>query len=208
MTLRLVLADDHTVVLQGMKAYLSLESGMEICALCTDGVEAVEAVTQHRPDVVVMDISMPRKSGLDAHEELRGRGLHVPTVLLTATLDDATLLRCLKAGVEGVVLKESAAEVLVDAIRSAAEGRRWIPPMILSRAMELMARPDPDGEELTSREMEVVVLVAGGAPNKKVATELSIAESTVKLHLHSAFSKLGVRNRTQLSLLARDRGWV
>ena len=209
MTLRLALADDHTVVLQGMRAYLALESGMEVVALCTDGEEAVEAVIQHKPDVLVMDVSMPRKGGIEAYEELRARQVQVPTVLLTATLADDTLLRCLKAGVEGIVLKESAADVLVDAIRAVAAGDRWIPPAVMARAVELMARPDAPAEgELTAREMEVVRLVAGGAPNKRVATELSMAESTVKLHLHSAFSKLGVRNRTQLSLLARDRGWV
>lgn len=209
MTLRLVLADDHSVVLQGMRAFLALESGMEVCALCTDGVEAMEAVAQHEPDVLIMDVTMPRCGGIEAHEQLRAAGVTVPTVLLTATLSDDMLVRCIRASVEGIVLKESAAEVLVDAIRAVARGERWVPPALTARALDLMARPEPEpGAELTPREMDVAKLVAAGASNKRVATELRIAESTVKLHLHSAFAKLGVRNRTQLSLTARERGWV
>lgn len=209
MTLRLVLADDHSVVLQGMRAFLALESGMEVCAVCTDGVEAVEAVAQHEPDVLIMDVTMPRCGGIEAHEQLRAAGVTVPTVLLTATLSDDMLVRCIRASVEGIVLKESAAEVLVDAIHAVARGERWVPPALTARALDLMARPEPEpGAELTPRELDVAKLVAAGASNKRVATELGIAESTVKLHLHSAFAKLGVRNRTQLSLTARERGWL
>lgn len=209
MTLRLVLADDHSVVLQGMRAFLALESAMEVCALCTDGVEAMEAVSHHRPDVLVMDLSMPRRSGIEAHEQLRAAGVVVPTVLLTATLSDEMLLRCIRASVEGIVLKESAAEVLVDAIQAVARGDRWIPAALTGRALELMVLPDPEeGADLTPRELDVARLVAGGASNKRVAAELGIAESTVKLHLHRAFEKMGVRNRTQLSLAARERGWL
>ncbi|HUF50770.1 MAG TPA: response regulator transcription factor [Longimicrobiales bacterium] len=209
MTLRLVLADDHSVVLQGMRAFLVLESGMEVCALCTDGVEAMEAVAHHEPDVLVMDITMPRCGGIEAHEQLRSAGVTVPTVLLTATISDETLVRCIRASVEGVVLKESAAEVLVEAIHAVARGERWVPPTLTARALDLMARPKQDPEaELTPREMAVARLVAAGVSNKRVASHLGIAESTVKLHLHSAFAKLGVRNRTQLSLTARERGWL
>jgi len=205
MTIRLVIADDHSVVLQGIRAFLALEPGLEVSALCTDGLEAIEAVKQYKPDVLVMDVFMPQCSGIEAHELLREKGVRVPTVLLTATLDDTTLVRCLEASVEGIVLKESAAEVLVEAIRAVARGERWIPPALAARAIELIARPQPEAvEELTPREKEVARRVAGGATNKRVAAELGIAESTVKLHLHSAFTKLGVRNRTQLSLLVRD----
>lgn len=208
MTLRLVLADDHSVVLQGMRAFLVLESGMEVCAVCTDGEEAMEAVAQHEPDVLVMDITMPRCGGIEAHERLRSAGVTVPTVLLTATLSDETLVQCIRASVEGVVLKESAAEVLVEAIHAVARGERWVPPALTARALDLMARPKQDPEtDLTPREMDVARLVAAGVSNKRVALDLGIAESTVKLHLHNAFAKLEVRNRTQLSLTARERGW-
>lgn len=209
MTIRLVLADDHTVVLQGLRALLALEPDIDVAALCTDGEEAVEAVVLHRPDVLVMDASMPRCSGLEARERLRQRGLYVPTVILSATMDDATLMRCLELAVEGIVLKESAASVLVEAIRAAARRERWIPPTLGERALDLMARRSAGAAEaLTPREMDIVLQVAAGKSNKRVASDLGIAESTVKLHLHSAFTKLGVANRVQLSLLARERGWI
>lgn len=209
MTVRVVIADDHTVVLQGLKALLALEPDIEVAALCRDGAEVVEAVALHRPDVVVMDANMPRCGGLEAREQLMERGLSVPTVVLSATMDDAMLVRCFQLSVEGLVLKESAASVLVEAIRTTARGERWIPPMLSGRALDLMSRkPDGGGGDLTPREKDIVLQVASGSSNKRVASDLGIAESTVKLHLHSAFTKLGVANRVQLSLLARERGWI
>lgn len=209
MTLRLVLADDHSVVLQGLQSFLGLEPGLEVAALCTDGFEAMEAVSLHHPDVLVMDAAMPRCSGLDAHERLRERGIEVPTVILTASLDDAALVRCLNSSVEGVVLKESAASVLVEAIHAVGRGERWIPPTLAARGEELAAQEGEDVEaSLTPREMDMVLEVAAGKSNKRIAADLGIAESTVKLHLHSAFTKLRVANRVQLTLLARERGWI
>lgn len=209
MSLRLVLADDHTVVLQGLKALLSMEPGMEVVALCTDGHEAVEAVVRDRPDVLVMDASMPGLGGPEAVERLKALGQSVPTVILSATLDDSTLVRCLALGVQGLVLKESAAAGLVDAIHAVARGEQWIPPLLNRRAIEVLShRPDADEASLTPREREIVLLVAEGHSNKRVAADLDIAEGTVKLHLHKAYKKLGVTNRVQLSLLARERAWV
>jgi len=209
MTLRIVIADDHSVVLHGMEAVIGLEPDMEVAALCTDGFEAVEAVELHRPDVLVMDVAMPRCEGLEAHDLLRAQGVRVPTVILTATMTDAVLLNCLESSVEGIVLKESVASVLVEAIRAVARGDRWIPPELSARAIDLMARQEAAAEDtLTPRERDVVLLVAEGKQNKRVAADLGISESTVKLHLHSAFTKLGVANRVQLSLLARERGWI
>ncbi|MDP2956239.1 MAG: response regulator transcription factor [Longimicrobiales bacterium] len=209
MSIRLVLADDHSMVLQGLRALLSLEPDLEVVALCTDGREALEAASLHRPDVLVMDVAMPRCGGLEARARLREQGLSVATVMLSATMDDATLGRCMELGVEGLVLKESAASSLVDAIRAVARGERWIPPLLSGRALDLMARKAEEAKEgLTPREMEIVLLVAAGKSNKRAALELGIAESTVKLHLHNAFTKLGVASRVQLSLLARERSWI
>lgn len=208
MSLRLVLADDHTVVLEGLHALLSLEEDMEVVALCTDGVEAVEAVQEHRPDVLVMDATMPRFSGVDALERLREDGEEVPVIILSATLDDSMLLRCVELGVEGLVLKESAAAGLVSAIRKVAAGERAIPPLLSQRVLDLLAPENGEEPVLTPREREIVVKVAEGSSNKRAAFELGIAEGTVKLHLHNAFKKLGVANRVQLSLLARERGWI
>ena len=207
MTIRLVLGDDHTVVLEGLRALLALEPDLEVAAICRDGAECIEAVALHHPDVVVMDASMPRCGGVEAHDRLREVGESAPTVVLSATMDDATLLHCVRSAVEAIVLKESAAGDLVEAIRAVHRGERWLGPTLNGRVMDLLARSDAE-EELTAREKETVRLVAEGRSNKRVASELGIAESTVKLHLHSAFAKLGVTNRVQLSLLARERGWI
>jgi len=207
-TLRLVIADDHSVVLEGLRALLSLEPDLEVSAVCRDGLEAMEAVDLHSPDVLVMDATMPHCGGLEAHESLRKRGLRVPTIILSATLADETILRCLRSSVNGIVLKESAPSVLIDAVRAVGRGERWIPPELTARAVELMAREEPDEGSLTPREKEIVVQVAAGNSNKRVAADLGIAESTVKPHLHSAFTKLDINNRVQLSLLARERGWI
>ncbi|MFQ5537947.1 MAG: response regulator [Gemmatimonadota bacterium] len=207
MTLRIVVADDHSVVLHGLQAILALEPDMEVVAVCTDGIEAMEAVELHRPDVVIMDARMPKCDGLEAYDRLGDRGLKTPTVILTATLNDATLLRCVESGVEAIVLKEAVAGGIVDAVRAVARGERWIPPELSARAVEFMGRRKSE-DVLTPREREIARLAAAGKSNKRIATELSISQSTVKLHLHSAFTKLGVSNRVQLSLLAREQGWI
>ncbi len=207
MSLKVLLADDHTVVLDGLRALLSLEAEVEVIGVCIDGIEVMEAVGRDVPDVLVMDAEMPRCGGLEAHDRLRESGLTIPTVILSAALDDHDVLRCLNSDVNGIVLKESAASVLVEAVRAVAAGGRWIPPELASRAAALDRRLE-GREELTPRERDVVVQVAGGQSNKRVATALGISQSTVKIHLHHAFAKLGVRNRVQLSLLARERGWL
>ncbi len=209
--MRLVIADDHSIVLDGLQAYLGLESDIEISAVCRDGQEAIEAVKLDCPDVLVMDLNMPRCGGLEAHEHLRAHGVHLPTIIFSATMDDETILRCLRSSVDGIVLKESAASVLIDAVRSVARGERWIPPELTARAADFVARQqagDDGTETLTAREKDIVLRVASGKPNKQVAADLGIAESTVKLHLHNAFMKLRVSNRTQLSLLVREWGWI
>ena len=209
MTTRLIIADDHTVVIQGLQALLALEPDLEVVATCRDGEEAIQAASEHRPDVLVMDVSMPRCGGIDASQRMREQGLNIPTVVLSATLDDAMLVRCVELGVEGIVLKESAASVLVDAIRAVARGERWIAPVLSARALDLMTRkPAEDATVLTARERDIAVLVAAGKSNKRIAADLGIAESTVKLHLHSAFKKLGVTNRVQLSNHAREQRWI
>jgi DNA-binding NarL/FixJ family response regulator len=209
MTIQIVIADDHSVVLDGLRALIALEPELEVEAYCRNGLEVIEAVSLHRPDVLLMDATMPHCGGLEAHQILREKGLRVPTVIFSATMDDETVIQCLTASVEGIVLKESAASVLIDAVRTVASGEQWIPPELAARAVEFMARNQTEERgDLTAREFDIVVRVAGGRQNKRVAADLGIAESTVKLHLHNAFTKLEVGNRVQLSLLARERGWI
>ncbi len=203
--LRLVLADDHSLVLEGLKALLETEPGMEVVALCVDGTEALEAVENHCPDVVVMDASMPGCSGVEAAAIMRERESSVPVMILAATLDDATLVRCLELGVEGLILKESAGAVLTEAILAVGGGERWIPTRLAKRGLDLLTRRGESGEQtLTPREREVVRKVVAGCSNRKAAGELGIAVSTVKLHLHHVFRKLGVSSRMELAVLARD----
>lgn len=209
MSLRIVIADDHAMVLEGLRALLSLEPDIEIVALCKDGEETVEAVESTRPDVLVVDGRMPTLDGLGSLERLQKDGLEVPTILLTARMDDPTLHRALELGAEGLVLKESAPGELLEAIRAVAAGRRWIPESLSERALSFFqtGREAPAGP-LTPRELEVVRLVASGRSNKRAAAELDITVRTIKQHLHSAYNKLGVSNRVQLSLLARERDWI
>lgn len=209
MSTRLVLVDDHSLVLEGLKSLLSTEPGIEVVALCTDGREAVEAVAEHRPDVLVMDAVMPELDGTEALARMEELGIRVPTIVLSAALDDQRLMRCMELGVEGIVLKESAASTLIETINGVSRGERVIPEGVSKRALALLSRRKGEGEpDLTPREMQITVLVAGGASNKSVARSLAIAEGTVKLHLHRVYRKLGVANRVQLSLVARQRGWV
>jgi DNA-binding NarL/FixJ family response regulator len=209
MTIRLVVADDHTMVLQGLEALLELEPDLEVVATCTDGHEVVEAAALHQPDIVVLDAVMPGSGGLEAHLRMQQEGMDPSTVVLSATVDDETLRRCLESSVAAIVLKDSAAADLVGAIRTVHRGGRWIPQTLKDRALDLMARRGKDSrKKLTPREREVVLLVAKGESNKGVATKLGISRSTVKQHLHNVFRKLDVANRTQLSLLAREWDWL
>lgn len=208
MSLRVVLAEDHTMVLEGLRALLAFERDIEIVETCKDGDEAVEAVARHRPDVLVTDAVMPGTDGLESVARLRADGGCPPTVLLAASMDDATLLRAIQLGVEGLVLKESAAAGLVAAIRRVASGERAIPPVLGERALELLSREEDSDTVLTPREEEVVRLVAAGESNKRVALQLGLSKGTVKQYLHTAYRKLNVSNRVQLSLVARERGWL
>lgn len=211
MSVRVLVADDHTVVLDGLRALFAMEPDLEVVATCTDGEEAVEAAESLDPDVLVLDAAMPRRAGITAHEELRRRGVAIPTVILSATLSDEAVLRCLSSAVEGIVLKDAAAGDLIDAVRTVARGERWFPPGLAARAAEALASGTGSEEaegDLTPREREVVMAVAAGKSNKRVASELGVSISTVKQHLHKAFAKLGVTNRVQLSLMARERGWI
>lgn len=208
MSIRLILADDHSLVLESLRVLLGLEPDLIVTMSCVDGLEVMEAVREDPPDVLVMDMVMPHSDGIETHERLREEGLRVPTVMLAASFDDRTLARCLEASVEGLVLKESAASVLIEAVRAVAAGDRWVPREFTARAAELSAREPVLDDLLTARELEVVRAVAAGSSNKRVASALGISHRTVKLHLHSAYGKLAVSNRVQLSLVARDRGWI
>lgn len=201
MSINVLIADDHAVVLDGLRALLSLEPDVEVIGTCANGLEVLEVVKTLKPDVLLMDVAMPSLSGIETRVRLVEAGVLIPTVLLSASVDDTMLMRCLELGVEGVVLKESASADLVAAVRTVAEGGRAIADGLSRRAIELLGRPqEAASPSLTPREHEVATAVATGASNKRIAALLGIAEGTVKLHVHRVFKKLGVANRVELSL--------
>lgn len=209
MTIRLLLSGDHPVVLRALEALLDLEPGFEVNAVCPAGEQIAETVERLEPDVLLMDAATPGRDGLEALDRVRAQAPQAPTVILSAGLADDTLLDLLESGAEGLVLKEAPPSELFDAIRAVARGERWIDSGLTARALELLSGARTDREyDLTPREKEVVHHVANGMSNKGVAGQLGISVSTVKHHLQAAFQKLGVANRTQLSLVARERGWI
>lgn len=212
MPIRLVLADDHPIVLDGLTQLFDLEKDIEVMARCRDGEETLRALRLYRPQLLVLDIRMPRGDGLQVLRAVRSEGLPTRVVLLTAALEEDQLVEALELGVGGVVLKETAPRLLVDAVREVAAGGRWLEQGAASRALErLLAREASSREALTvltPRELEVVRRVVGGLRNRAIAEELSISEGTVKIHLHNIYQKLEVDGRLELAAYARSKGLV
>ena len=210
MTISLVLADDHPVVLAGLAQLLGLEADFRILATCGGGDAAIEAVLRLAPDVLVVDLQMPGRSGLDVVRALRERRAPTRVVILTAGLEDDEVLEAVRFGVRGIVLKDMAPERLVECIRAVHAGAGWLEQQTVSRALDRLVRREAESRPapgpLTARERELVRLVAQGLRNKEIARRLDITEGTVKIHLHNVYQKLGVDSRVELTLYARDHG--
>jgi len=212
--IRVVLADDQTLVRQGLRALLALAGDIEIVGEAADGDEAIAVVRRERPDAVLLDVRMPRKNGVEVLRQLRSRGELPPAILLTTFDDDEALLEGMKAGAKGYLLKDVSLERLTDAIRSVAAGESVIRPAVTDtalRGLEQVRRdfdaldpPDP----LTRREVEILRLMAGGYSNGEIADALGTAVGTVKNHASSILSKLGVRDRTRAVLKALELGYI
>lgn len=212
MTIRLVLADDHPIVLDGLDQLFRLEPDFTVLARCRDGEETLRALRAHRPDILVLDVRMPRCDGLQVLSALQEEGLPTRVVLLTAALQEDQLVEALRLGVGGVVLKEMAPRLLVDAVREVHSGGRWLDKGSAHRALETLLRRDAEGREaaatLTPREIEIVRMVARGLRNRAIAEQLFITEGTVKIHLHNIYQKLEVSGRLELAVHARAKGLV
>ncbi|MGH9361775.1 MAG: response regulator [Thermoanaerobaculia bacterium] len=210
MTIRLVLADDHPLVLDGLEQLFRLERDFEVVARCRDGHEALRAIRQHRPDVLVLDIKMPGLDGLSVLRAIRDERLPTETVLLTAALDDDQLVEAVRLGVRGVVLKESAPRVIINALREVRSGGSWLEGRAVSRALQKLVGREATVREaerlLTPRELEIVRMVGSGARNREIASRLFITEGTVKIHFHNIYEKLAINSRVELALWARDQG--
>jgi DNA-binding NarL/FixJ family response regulator len=208
--IRLILADDHSIVLDGLRRLFESEPDFEVVATCADGIAALNAVRTKPCDVLVLDLKMPGKTGLEVLQAMSQEHAPCRTVLLTAALKDDDVVKALKLGATGVVLKESEPGALLECVRKVHQGEQWIDRETLSRAFgRVMTRESTAreaGRNLTPRELEIVRMIAQGLRNKAVAERLSISEGTVKIHLHNIYEKLGVDGRLELVLFAQEKG--
>ena len=202
-----LIADDHVVVREGLARLLPTAGDVEVVAKATDGEEAVELFEQHRPDVVLMDLSMPSVDGTEATRRIVEAHPDASVVVLTSFSDREQILAALDAGAIGYMLKDAGPDELIEGVRAAARGESPLHP---KAARELLTRgPAPASREaeLTAREREILGLIAKGFPNKRIALSLGISEKTVKAHVTSIFSSLGVTDRVQAALWARENGF-
>jgi DNA-binding NarL/FixJ family response regulator len=207
-----VLADDHPIVLDGLETLFRLEPDFEVAARCVNGDETVVAVRRHRPDVLVLDIHMPRKDGLAVLRDLQHDKLPTKVVLLAAVLEEDEVLEAMRLGVRGMVLKELAPQMVVQCVRKVHAGEQWLEKHAVSRVVDSLLRREAGEREaanvLTPREIEMVGMVARGLRNKEMSKRLAISEGTVKIHLHHIYRKLKVENRVELILYAQSKRLV
>jgi len=209
--IRVVLADDHAVVRQGLRTFLDLQDDIEVVAEAGDGEAAVDAVRRTQPDVLLLDLVMPVLDGVGALKRLRESGSRARVIVLTSFGDDDKLFAALRAGAAGYLLKDVQPPELVRAIRSAHGGEAPLSPAIATRVVEEIAQgggAPAEVDDLTPRERDVLVLIARGRANKVIALELGVAEKTVKTHVSHILAKLGLTDRTQAALYAVRHGLV
>jgi NarL family two-component system response regulator LiaR len=199
-----LIVDDHAVVREGLRTFLELQEGIRVIGEAGDGEEAVRQAEALHPDVVLMDLVMPRLDGVGAMRELRRRLPATRVIVLTSFAEDERLLPAIQAGAAGYLLKNVAPAELARAVRAAHAGEALLDPVVAARLVEAIAQPpgEPAPERLTAREQEVLALIARGYANKRIARELGIAEKTVKTHVGHVLAKLGVADRTQAAVHA------
>jgi two-component system, NarL family, response regulator LiaR len=205
--IRLLIADDHSVVRQGLRMFLSLDPELDVVGEAKNGLEAVEMARALQPDVVLMDLLMPVMDGITAIKTIRQELPNVEVVALTSVLEDASIVGAVKAGAIGYLLKDTEADDLCQAIKAAAAGQVQLSPQAATRLMREVRAPESP-EKLTDRETEVLRLIARGYSNKEIAQELIIGEKTVKTHVSNILGKLSLLSRTQAALYAVRIGLV
>jgi DNA-binding NarL/FixJ family response regulator len=210
--IRLVIADDHAVVLKGLQSLLSLEPDLTVVATCTDGDTTIEAVRRHRPDVLILDLFMPGIDGLEVLRALKLDPEAPRVILLTANVDDEEVLEAMELGVAGIFLKEMPPNLLLQCIHKVHAVEQWIEKQSVTRAMSRLLQRQASERELarvlTPRELEIVRMAAQGLRTVVIAGNLHVSEATVKTHLHHVYGKLKLDGRVALTVFAREKGLV
>lgn len=211
--IRVLLADDHILVRQGIRQFLEEAGDIEVIAEADNGREALRLVAKERPDIAVLDIRMPEITGVEATRRIKLEHPDVRVLILTAYDDDPYVFALLQAGADGYVLKTASADELVEAVRSLSAGDTALSPAIATKVVRQMAQQRPAGagqqvEVLTAREIEVLRSAARGMTNREIGQQLSISHRTVQGHLASIYGKLGVNSRTEAVTEALRRGWI
>jgi DNA-binding NarL/FixJ family response regulator len=202
--IRVLLAEDHSIVRAGLERLLGTTDDIEVVAGAEDGAQAVELAAEHKPDVVLMDISMPRLTGIEATKQIVEANEDVQVVVLTSFADRPQIVAALDAGAVGYLLKNAEPEEVVRGVRAAAKRESPFAPKVARTLLD--ARAERPEAQLSERELEVLRCVAKGLPNKLIARGLGISEKTVKAHLTRIYQQIGVTDRTQAALWARERG--
>ena len=208
--IRVLVVDDHAVVREGLRAFLELQDGIEVVGEAADGQEAVEQAASLRPDVILMDLVMPRLDGIAAMRALREGLSGARVIVLTSFLDDDKLLPALRAGAAGYLLKNAQPQELARAVRAAHAGQALLDPVVAARLVETLAANGgvEPLDRLTPRERQVLLLIGRGFANKRIARELELSEKTVKTYVGHVLAKLGVADRTQAAVVAVRAGLV
>jgi NarL family two-component system response regulator LiaR len=208
-TIRILIADDHAVVREGLRTLITTKPGMEVVGEAADGIEAVSQARSLQPDVILLDMVMPHKDGLQAIKEIKQQNPKTRILVLTSFDDDERVFSAIKAGALGYLLKDSSPQQLLEAIHDVYHGRSSLHPAIALKVIRELSQPSdlpPTEEPLTEREMETLRLIAQGLTNQEIGDKLAISERTVGKHVSNILDKLHLANRTQAALYALRRG--
>jgi two-component system nitrate/nitrite response regulator NarL len=205
--IRILVADDHAIFRDGLRKLLEVADDVQIVGEASNGVECVKMLAKLKPDILLLDLRMPEKDGLGVLEEVNFDSLPTRVIVLTAAEDDRDVVRAMRLGARGVVLKQSASDLLLKSIRKVADGEIWLDNRMTAEVIDAFKKSSESGQRrekplLSDREKEIVQLVAQGFRNREIGEKLFISEQTVKNHLHNIFDKLGVSDRLELALYA------